>query len=103
LAEILKVSTSNRQVFASSFMKPGRSLELIFFFQIPGTARSLKLIFFQIPEIGGSLILSNTWNRQFFETDFPNKTGGSFILKVLKYLELAGIKIKYPPPHRYEV
>ncbi len=74
-----KISTSNHQVFASSFVKPGGSSKLIFFFQIP--------------EIGGSLILSNAWNRQFFETDFfPIKTGGSFIPKVLKYLELAGTK-----------
>jgi hypothetical protein len=55
--------------------------------------------FFQIPEIGGSLILSNTGNRKFMKPIFPNTTGNSLILKIVKYLELAGIKILNTRPH----
>jgi len=74
-------------------MKPGGSLELIFFPNTWNWPFFETDFFFQIPEIGDSLILSINGNREFFETDFfPMKTGGSFILKIFKYLELAGIK-----------
>jgi hypothetical protein len=55
-------------------MKPGGgSLELIFYFKYLELAVLWNWFFFQIPEIGGSLILSNAGNRKVFETEFCNK------------------------------
>jgi len=51
-------------------MKPGGSLELIFFPNTWNWPFFETDFFFQIPEIGDSLILSINGNREFFETDF---------------------------------
>ncbi len=61
--------------------------------------------FFQIPEIGGSLILSNAGNRKFFETEFCNKQNRRFFYPENSRIPgtVGYTKIKYPPPHRYEV